>query len=134
MRHLEDFLQKSIIKYWDLKYPKWKKRLVHAPNGGKRNAIEAAKFKQMGVRAGFPDLILLIPNKFYPFCGIELKVKTGRQSESQKEYQKEFFAEGQYFYFLKRHNMKTFYRCPVENFSAYVLPVPDDEKTYGEAE
>lgn len=51
-----------------------------------------------------------------------------------KEYQKEFFAEGQYFYFLKRHNMSTFYRCPVENFSAYVLPVPDDEKTYGEAE
>ena len=51
-----------------------------------------------------------------------------------KEYQKEFFAEGQYFYFLKRHNMSTFYRCPVENFSAYVLPIPDDEKTYGEAE
>ncbi|MCB6973577.1 MULTISPECIES: RagB/SusD family nutrient uptake outer membrane protein [Butyricimonas] len=51
-----------------------------------------------------------------------------------KEYRKEFFAEGQYFYFLKRHNRSTFYRCPVENFSAYVLPVPDDEKTYGEAE
>lgn len=57
-----------------------------------------------------------------------------RLEELNKEYQKEFFAEGQYFYFLKRHNMKTFYRCPVENFSAYVLPVPDDEKTYGEAE
>lgn len=94
MRHLEDSLQKTIIKYWDLKYPKWKKRLVHAPNGGKRNAIEAAKFKQMGVRAGFPDLILLIPNKFYPFCGIELKIKTGRQSESQKAYQKEFESIG----------------------------------------
>ena len=49
MRHLEDSLQKSIIKYWDLKYPKWKKRLACVPNGGKRNAIEAAKFKQMGV-------------------------------------------------------------------------------------
>ena len=94
MRHLENQLQKSIIQYWDLKYPKWKKRLVHAPNGGKRNAIEAAKFKKMGVRAGFPDLILLIPNKFYPFCGIELKIKTGRQSESQKAYQKEFESIG----------------------------------------
>ena len=30
--------------------------------------------------------------------------------------------------------METFYRCPVENFSNYVLPVLDDEKTYGEAE
>lgn len=84
MRHLEDQLQKAIIQYWDFKYPKWTKRLHHSPNGGKRNAIEASKFKQMGVRAGFPDLILLIPNRFYPFCGIELKAKTGRQSENQK--------------------------------------------------
>lgn len=94
MRHLEDQLQKAIIQYWDLKYPKWKKRLACVPNGGKRNAIEAAKFKQMGVRAGFPDLVLLIPNKFYPFCGIELKTKTGRQSEHQKAYQKEFESIG----------------------------------------
>ena len=89
MRHLEDQLQKAIIQYWDFKYPKWTKRLHHSPNGGKRNAIEASKFKQMGVRAGSPDLILLIPNRFYPFCGIELKAKTGRQSENQKAYQKE---------------------------------------------
>ena len=34
------------------------------------------------------------PNKFYPFCGIELKIKTGRQSEHQKEYQKEFESIG----------------------------------------
>ena len=52
MRHLEDQLQKAIIQYWDFKYPKWTKRLHHSPNGGKRNAIEASKFKQMGVRAG----------------------------------------------------------------------------------
>ena len=90
MRHLEDQLQKAIVQYWDLKFPKMKRRLVCVPNGGKRNAMEAAKFKQMGVRAGFPDLILLVPNKTYHFCGIELKTKTGRQSEYQKEYQKEF--------------------------------------------
>ena len=94
MRHLEDQLQKAIIQYWNFKYPKWTKRLHHSPNGGKRNAIEASKFKQMGVRAGFPDLILLIPNRFYPFCGIELKAKTGRQSENQKAYQKEFESIG----------------------------------------
>mgnify|MGYP003077074534 CR=1 FL=1 len=94
MRHLEDKLQKAILTYFDYKYPKYRLLLHHSPNGGKRNAIEAAKFKQMGVRAGFPDLILLIPNKFYPFCGIELKIKTGRQSESQKAYQKEFESIG----------------------------------------
>lgn len=90
MRHLEDQLQKSVLTYFDYKYPEYRLLLHHSPNGGKRNAIEAAKFKQMGVRAGFPDLILLVPNKFYTFCGIELKAKNGRQSEHQKEYQREF--------------------------------------------
>lgn len=94
MKHLEEQMQKACIKWFDLKYKKYKLLMHSSPNGGKRNAIEAAKFKQMGVRAGFPDLILLIPNKFYPFCGIELKIKTGRQSESQKAYQKEFESIG----------------------------------------
>mgnify|MGYP003307262422 CR=1 FL=1 len=30
----------------------------------------------------------------------------------QEEYAKEFFAEGQLFYFYKRHALKDFYRCP----------------------
>lgn len=94
MRHLEDNLQKSIVRWFDLQYPKLKLRLHHSPNGGKRNAIEAAKFKQMGVRAGFPDLLLLVPNRFYPFLGVEIKTKTGRQSEHQKEYQREFESIG----------------------------------------
>lgn len=51
-----------------------------------------------------------------------------------REYQKDFFAEGQYFYFLKRHARKTFYRCPVEEMRAYVMPVPDDEIEYGMVE
>lgn len=90
MRHLEDQLQKSCIRYFDYKYPQLRNRLHHSPNGGKRNRIEAAKFKAMGTRAGFPDLILLHPNKFYPFMGIELKTKTGTQSEYQKGYQRTF--------------------------------------------
>ena len=30
--------------------------LFHIPNGGKRNAAEAAHLKRQGVRAGVPDL------------------------------------------------------------------------------
>lgn len=55
-----------------------------------------------------------------------------------KEYQKEFFAEGQFFYFLKRHGLKSFYRCPQTLISSggmskiqYVFPLPDDEIEYG---
>lgn len=54
--------------------------------------------------------------------------------ELQKEYQKDFYAEGQFFYFLKRLNRKMFYRCPFEEGmreSAYVFPIPDDEIEYG---
>lgn len=90
MRHLEDQLQKSCIKWFDLKYKKYKLLMHSSPNGGKRNAAEAAKFKEMGTRAGFPDLIFLKPSKSFNFLAIELKTANGRQSEHQKEYQREF--------------------------------------------
>lgn len=53
------------------------------------------------------------------------------QNELQKEYQKEFYAEGQLFYYYKRLN------SPVIRFSAiapservYILPLPDAELQY----
>ena len=54
-----------------------------------------------------------------------------RREALLKEYQKEFFAEGQFFYFLKRHNYETFYRCPVAKMVYYVFPIPDDEVEFG---
>lgn len=89
-RYLEDQLQKSCVSWFDLQYPEYRLLLHHSPNGGKRNPIEAAKFKQMGVRAGFPDLVLLIPNKDHPFLAIELKAGKNDQQESQKDYEREF--------------------------------------------
>ena len=41
----------------------------------------------MGVRAGFPDLILCIARNGYHGLFIELKTAKGRQSENQKYYQ-----------------------------------------------
>lgn len=90
MKHLEDNLQRSCIRWFDYRYPKLRLLLHHSPNGGRRDEREAARFKAMGVRAGFPDLILLVPNGEYPFLGIELKTAKGRQSEHQKEYEAEF--------------------------------------------
>lgn len=54
-----------------------------------------------------------------------------RKEALLKEYQKDFFAEGQFFYFLKRHNCETFYRCPVAKMVYYVFPIPDDEVEFG---
>jgi hypothetical protein len=68
--------------------------LHHSPNGGKRNAIEAAKFKAMGVRSGFPDLILCVARGGYHGLFVELKTAKGRQTDSQKYFQKALEAQG----------------------------------------
>lgn len=87
MRHIEDTLQKTCVSWFSLQCPKYAKLLHHSPNGGKRNATEAAKFKAMGVRAGFPDLILCIARQGYHGLFIELKTAKGRQSDNQKYYE-----------------------------------------------
>jgi hypothetical protein len=88
--HKEEDMQLRCVKWFDYQYPNLRLHLHHSPNGGKRNEREGARFKAMGTRAGFPDLLLLHPNKFYPFMGIELKTEKGYQSPTQKEYQKMF--------------------------------------------
>jgi len=56
------------------------------PNGGSRDAREAANMKTQGVLAGMPDLIILFPNAFMVF--VEMKAHEdsylGRLSLSQK--------------------------------------------------
>lgn len=58
-----------------------------------------------------------------------------REDALNKEYQKEFYAEGQYFYFLKAHGRSDFSTRP-EGLSQmteaqYIFPLPDAEKEYG---
>lgn len=50
----------------------------------------------------------------------------------KSEYNKEYFAEGQFFYFLKRNAEETFYRSVVKmSDKQYVFPLPDNEREYG---
>lgn len=53
----------------------------------------------------------------------------------EKEYRKEFYAEGQYFFFLKSHGMEDFILRPTDvekmTETQYVFPLPDAEKEYG---
>lgn len=91
----EDSLQIACATYMRAQYPNalW----FHSPNGGSRNAIEAAKLKQMGVRPGVSDIIILencnweLGYEFdssieYHGLFIELKVKGGTLQQSQLEY------------------------------------------------
>ncbi len=58
MRGQEDRLQIACVRWFRIQYPEH--LIHHSPNGGKRNAIEAKKFKDMGVVAGFPDLFIAV--------------------------------------------------------------------------
>lgn len=87
MRYREEKLQEACVRWFDLAHGEFRLLLHHSPNGGARTAYEGAAFKRMGTRAGFPDLILLVPRGGCPFLSIEMKTDKGRQSETQKAYQ-----------------------------------------------
>ena len=85
----EDTIQKNIITWAG--WVKYKNRtlkdyLHHSPNGGFRDSREGAKFKAMGTKAGYPDLILDVARNGYHGLRIELKkTKGGRVCPLQKE-------------------------------------------------
>lgn len=53
-----------------------------------------------------------------------------------KEYRKEFYAEGQMWYYYKRHAYRTFLNCPLENMEEanYRFSIPDNEKEFGKVD
>lgn len=54
-------------------------------------------------------------------------------TELRKEYQKEFIAEGQLFYYYKRMNMSEIPFCSQAlNRATYVFPMPDNELEFGD--
>jgi hypothetical protein len=57
----------------------------------------------------------------------------GRLTALNKEFRKEFYAEGQYWFFLKRHGITQLpYAQNVElSKERFVFPLPDAEKEYG---
>lgn len=65
------------------------------PNGGGRSAQEATRLKEEGVLAGVADTFISFPNGEYHGLYIEMKrVKGGRQSVEQKQFENEVKAVG----------------------------------------
>ena len=100
MKHLEEDLQIKCVNWFNLQHPDM--ILHHSPNGGKRNAREAARFKAMGTLSGFPDLFLAKIKfidlgdgfEFVPGLFIELKSEKGTLTENQKKIHKQLEKEG----------------------------------------
>lgn len=76
------------------KYPELE-LLFHIPNGGRRNAAEAARFKAEGVKAGVPDLFLPVARNGLHGLWIEMKRREGgRVSEHQSEWIERLRVQG----------------------------------------
>ena len=117
MNHQESKLQQQCVAWFRAQYPQYAMLLIHPINEGsghsqtdrRRQGIHKAE----GAVAGVPDLILFMPSDYNlrvlsvnidrPYMGlaIEMKTKTGRQSQSQKDFQKMFEAAG-YKYVIVR--------------------------------
>lgn len=85
--HPEEDMQVACVRWFAQAHPLLEQVLNHAPNGGKRNAREGARFKAMGTRAGFPDLFLYVPAPPYHGLAVELKSEKGKQSAAQRQWQ-----------------------------------------------
>lgn len=59
--------------------------------------------------------------------------ETTRLYEIEKEYRKEFYGEGQLFFFYKRLGSETFLHCPVERMveKNYMFSWPENEELFG---
>lgn len=57
-----------------------------------------------------------------------------KQVAIEKEYRKEFYGEGQLWYFYKRNAYSTFQFCPLDNMveKNYCFSIPDDEISLGD--
>lgn len=86
-------LQCECVSWFYAMYPEH--YIVASANGGKRDAITAAKLKHSGVKAGEPDLKIGVARHGYHHLYIELKNgKKGRTSEEQDTMIAYYRAQG----------------------------------------
>lgn len=94
IRHAEEDMQIACVTWFTYTHQKLAPLLHHSPNGGRRDSREAARFKAMGVRPGFPDLFLYVARHGYHGLAIELKYGRNKQTPQQVEMQALLESQG----------------------------------------
>ena len=92
MRHPESDLQIAAVRWFRYQYPK--AILFAIPNGGKRNAREAARMKAEGTTPGVPDLFIAEPRGIDAGLFIEMKAGKGKVSAEQKDMGERLLVAG----------------------------------------
>ena len=99
MLHTESQHQQALFQWAKLSQAKFPElALLHAIGNGnaRTNAIQGARMKREGVLAGVSDIMLPVARKGSHGLYIELKVKGGRLSDSQKWWLEEVAKQGYY--------------------------------------
>ena len=86
----EDAEQEAVVEYCDLLHIP----IVHIPNEGKRSLSYAARMKRMGLRSGFPDLLVPLARGDYHGLFIEMKYGKNKTTKEQKEWLERLSGEG----------------------------------------
>ena len=92
----EHQIQAAFIEYcqW-MATQDWRyKNITAVPNGGQRHPAVAMKLKKEGVKPGYPDVLVDIPNTKHPGLRIEFKKPKGKQSEHQKDWEERLTKAG----------------------------------------
>lgn len=90
----EHKLQCSEVSYMRATHPELERVFFAVPNGQKRTDRQTAWLHEEGMVNGVSDIILLLPNKFYPYLCIENKTPKGKQSPEQKLFQSAVESQG----------------------------------------
>jgi hypothetical protein len=82
--------QKVVVQWCYLR----KIPIAHIPNEGKRSVAYAALLKAMGLRKGFPDLIVPSARGGYHGLFIEMKYGKGKTTKDQEQWIETLRSEG----------------------------------------
>ena len=113
----EQQIHQAAVSYLQLMENLDKLMFLHPANGGFRSKVEAGIFKSLGVKAGAPDLIILLPGGRCAF--IEIKAPKGYLSAAQKAFRNTVEAFG--FAYAECHDLNA-----VEKFIRKLIAAPPD--------
>lgn len=91
-------MQQDCYKFFHNHYREHRGKLWRVENERRRSKYEQMIAKSTGLVAGVSDLNLVHQGTFY---AIELKTETGRQSKSQKKWQKIIESEGGQYHIVR---------------------------------
>ena len=118
-RHIESGIQRECVRLFRLFYPRY--LVFSVPNGGSRNAREAAILSAEGVLPGVSDLIALAEGSI---LFVEMKAPKGRQSRYQKEFQQKLESKSMGYQYAVCHSVAEF----METIRKWIIKTQDEKR------